>query len=316
MKAFRKNVAIAIDGGGIKGVIPTRALSILESHLGQTSHEIFRLVAGTSTGSIISAGVGLGLTGDRLHQLYLELGESIFKKSLRSRLWPLTRFKYPIEPLGKAFREQVGDPKMGDYWSADPPTDVVITVFDVVENRTRFVKPWKTEYVNWPVSRAVLASCAVPTYFPPIEGRYVDGGVGSYTNPCYLAAYELQFCLGWDPAETTLISLGTGRDPNTIQPGDVNRYWPWQWIEPLLGAFLHTANDQQVHLVGTFFEQLDFRRFDVEQREPIAMDDVTQMDVLTEYGNEMGRKILNDEMEPIPSVRVAGEPGAEGPASP
>ena len=49
MKPFHKHVAIAVDGGGIKGVIVTRALAILEEHLGQSSYEIFRLAAGTST---------------------------------------------------------------------------------------------------------------------------------------------------------------------------------------------------------------------------------------------------------------------------
>ena len=34
MKPFRQHVAIAVDGGGIKGVIVTRALAILEEHLG------------------------------------------------------------------------------------------------------------------------------------------------------------------------------------------------------------------------------------------------------------------------------------------
>jgi len=49
MKPFRKHVAIAVDGGGIKGVIVTRALAILADYLGQSSHEILRLAAGTST---------------------------------------------------------------------------------------------------------------------------------------------------------------------------------------------------------------------------------------------------------------------------
>ncbi|MBC8249114.1 MAG: hypothetical protein H8E90_05500, partial [Anaerolineales bacterium] len=47
MKPFRQHVAIAVDGG-IKGVIVTRALAILEDHLSQSSHEIFRLAVGTS----------------------------------------------------------------------------------------------------------------------------------------------------------------------------------------------------------------------------------------------------------------------------
>ena len=95
MKPFRKHVAIAVDGGGIKGVIVTRALAILEEHLGQSSHEIFRLAAGTSTGSIISAGIGAGLSGAEMHGLYCELGDTAFRKTWRSWLWPLTRYRYP-----------------------------------------------------------------------------------------------------------------------------------------------------------------------------------------------------------------------------
>lgn len=56
-----------------------------------------------------------------------------------------------------------------------------------------------------------MAPSCVPALFPPVEGRYVDGEVGAYANPCCLATYEVQFCPDWDPAETTLISLGAGR---------------------------------------------------------------------------------------------------------
>lgn len=41
MKPFRQHVAIAMDGGGIRGVMVARALAILEDRLGQSSHEIF-----------------------------------------------------------------------------------------------------------------------------------------------------------------------------------------------------------------------------------------------------------------------------------
>jgi len=308
MKPFRKHVVVAIDGGGIKGVMVAQALAILEEHLGQSSHGLFRLAAGTSTGSIISASIGAGLSGVEMHRLYTELGETVFRKTWRTRLWPLTRYRYSHGPLEAAFKQHVGEMTMGEFWSADPPTDVVITAFDLVDNRTRFIKPWKEEYAAWPVVRAVLASCSVPTYFPPVQGRYVDGGVGAYANPCYLAAYEARFCLRWDPAETTLISLGTGRDPHTLQPGDADRFWAWDWIGPVLGAFLQSADDQQVHLVRTFFEHLDFRRFQVDLREPIAMDDPSKIPQLTAYGDELGRKILNDETDRAMEITPARAP--------
>jgi hypothetical protein len=308
MKPFREHVAVAVDGGGIKGVIVTRALAILEDHLGQSCHEVFRLAAGTSTGSIISAGIGAGLSGTQMHQLYCEMGETVMRKTLRSWLWPLTRYRYSIEPLKDALRQHVGDMVMGDFWSATPPTDVVITVFDLVTNCTRFVKPWKEEYARWSVVKAVLSSSSVPTYFPVVEGRYVDGGVGAYANPCYIAAYEARFCLRWDPAETTLISLGTGRNPHALQPGDADRFWAWDWIGPVLDAFLQSADDQQVHLVRTFFEQLDFRRFQVDLREPIAMDDTSKIPQLTTYGDELGRKIINDETDRALEITPASAP--------
>jgi len=292
MKPFREHVAIAIDGGGIKGVIVTRALSMLEDKLGKPIHDIFRLAAGTSTGSIISAGIGASLTANQMYQLYLRLGDTIFPKNLRSISWPLTR--YPCEPLLAALRENLGDIKMGDFWIANPPTDVVITAFDLVENHTRFIKPWKPEYKDWPVIEAVLASSSVPTYFPVVKGRYVDGGVGSYANPCYLAAYEFLFCLDWEPESTTLISLGTGRDPHKLQPYQANKYFAWDWINPVLGAFLQSADDQQVNLVNVFFDKLDFRRFQVDFQQPFAMDDPSKIPQLTAYGEEMGRMILND----------------------
>ena len=297
MKPFRPHVALAIDGGGIKGVTVTRALAILEEHLGQSAYEVFRLAAGTSTGSIISAGIGSGLSGEQMHSLYCELGESVFRRTWRSALFPLTRYRYAQGPLEAALKAHIGDKLMGDFWATTPPTDVVITAFDVVTNRTRFVKPWKEEYRSVPVVKAVLASCSVPTYFPPLDGRYVDGGVGAYANPCYIAAYELCYCLHWDPAETTLISLGTGRGPRTLQPGDADRFWAWQWLGPILGAFLQSADDQQVHLVSTFFPALDFRRFQVDLQRFIDMDDPRSIPELTAYGEELGRKLLNDETD-------------------
>lgn len=297
MKPFRKNVAVAIDGGGIRGVIVTRALMKLEAALTRPVSQIFQLSAGTSTGSIISAGIGAGLSAAQMYELYVKLGESIFQKSWRTLVWPLTRYRYSNEPLIQALYGVVGNMTMGEFWNKSPKFDVVITAFDLLLNKTRFIKPWKEEYRDWPVISAVLASSSVPTYFPVVDGRLVDGGVGSYANPCYLAAYEAQFCLKWKPEETTLISLGTGRSPSVIKPGQPARFWPWQWLTPTLGAFLSSADDQQVNLVETFFEQLDFRRFQVDLREEIAMDDPEAIPELSSYGDKMGQMMLRDQLD-------------------
>ena len=294
MKPFRKNVAIAIDGGGIKGIICTRALTMLEDYLGKTVHEIFRLAVGTSTGSIISAGIGAGVSAKEMDGFYTKLGYEVFPRTLRSAIWPLTKYRYSQEPLRKELENRFGKMVISDFWNSNPPTDVVITTFDLMTNHTRFIKPFKPEYADWPVVLAVRASCTVPTFYPVVNGRYVDGGVGAYANPCYLAAYEAAYVLNWDPAETTLISLGTGRDPYHWETENAKSYWAWQWLNPILGAFLNSADDQQVNLVDTFFTTMDFRRFQVDLKESIGMDDPSKTQELIAYGDEMGKMILGD----------------------
>jgi predicted acylesterase/phospholipase RssA len=305
MKPFRKNLGIAIDGGGIRGVIVTQALSMLEQHLGQPLHESARLYAGTSTGSIISAALAAGLSASKIHDLYLQLGANIFRKSWRTFFFPLTRYRYPQEPLASALHEQLGDMTMKDLWKDLSLRDVVITAFDVLTNETCFIKPWKLQYQDWSLVKAVLASSSVPTYFPPVDGRYVDGGVGSYANPCYVAAYESSFCLGWKPEETTLLSFGTGRGPAVLKPGEPQRLAAWDWLDPVLDGFLNSASDQQVRLVETFFNRLDFRRFQVDMSEVLEMDDPGSIPVLIEYGAQMGQMILDDRTDIAATIKPA-----------
>jgi hypothetical protein len=130
-----------------------------------------------------------------------------------------------------------------------------------------------------------------------VDGRYVDGGLGSYSNPCFLAAYELTYCLGWKPEETTLISLGTGRGPEADHSKNPANYWPWNWLDPVLDAFLSSASDQQVRTVETFFKKLDFRRFQVDLKNELPMDDPTYIPELLKYGEQMGNMILDDQID-------------------
>jgi hypothetical protein len=93
-----------------------------------------------------------------------------------------------------------------------------------------------------------------------------------------------------------LLSFGTGRVKGEMKPYQANKLFPWQWLSPLLDTFLCDASDQQVRVVQQFFEELDFRRFQVDI-EPIGMDDPSKIDQLTAYGQKLGEMALNDEMD-------------------
>jgi patatin-like phospholipase/acyl hydrolase len=48
---------LSIDGGGIRGIIPAMVLAEIEKRTNKPISELFHLIAGTSTGGIITLGL-------------------------------------------------------------------------------------------------------------------------------------------------------------------------------------------------------------------------------------------------------------------
>src|SRR5262245_61788769 len=94
---------LAIDGGGIRGVLALEILRRIEALLKvQSGRADFRLsdyfdyIAGTSTGGIIAAGLAVGKSVDEILAFYKEAGGQMFvKANLLHRL----QYKYDSEPL-------------------------------------------------------------------------------------------------------------------------------------------------------------------------------------------------------------------------
>jgi len=85
---------LALDGGGIRGVITLEVLRRLESllakHLGAGDEfvlaDYFDYIGGTSTGAVIAAGLARGVRVAQLLDLYVHRGEEMFDHaSLRRR---------------------------------------------------------------------------------------------------------------------------------------------------------------------------------------------------------------------------------------
>ena len=75
---------LALDGGGIRGILTLEFLKAVESlikkRFGEKTRlcDYFDLIGGTSTGSIIAAGLACGMTVDALQALYRNIGASVF----------------------------------------------------------------------------------------------------------------------------------------------------------------------------------------------------------------------------------------------
>jgi len=85
---FKDTIGIAIDGGGVKGTIVAYGIMALEKQLGVNAlieSPRVQVLAGTSTGSLISTMLAAGFTGQEILDLYNGLSEKIFSQAGRLR---------------------------------------------------------------------------------------------------------------------------------------------------------------------------------------------------------------------------------------
>lgn len=80
----KKVIVLAVDGGGIKGVIPAIFIDSIEKKVGKPSFQTYDVIGGTSTGGIISVALvtpsthKMPYTGEEIVQIYKTKGGSIF----------------------------------------------------------------------------------------------------------------------------------------------------------------------------------------------------------------------------------------------
>lgn len=229
---------LALDGGGIRGMLTLSFLSRIETLLreryGRSNFllsDYFDLIGGTSTGSIIAAGLATGHSVRELQDLYDKLASDVFKKPFwrRGLFFP----KYSSRRLRELLVTTFGGVKLGD--------DKIRTGLAIVTKRLDTANPWVlTNFgkyfdlrdvggvgnIDLPLSNLVLASTAAPTFFPKVTDtlasthrghvvELVDGGVTPYNNPAFrllmiatLKGFGLEWQLGGD--NLFIVSVGTG----------------------------------------------------------------------------------------------------------
>lgn len=225
---------LALDGGGIRGVITLEVLARMEQQLRERTGrpdlvlaDVFDYVGGTSTGAIIAAGLAIGHPVDRLIALYDERGAEMFEPA---RLRDRVRHQYRHDPLERILKDELGEhTTMG--------SDRLRTLLLVVLRNASTDSPWPlssnpdAEFndralpdcnLDLPLWQLVRASTAAPMYFAPEQIRlgdrdfvFVDGGVTPFNNPALqlaLMATAPAYNLGWPTGEDELllVSVGTG----------------------------------------------------------------------------------------------------------
>ncbi len=229
---------LALDGGGIRGLITLGFLEKLEADLRAASggganfrlSDYFDFIGGTSTGAILASGLAIGKSVADLIDFYRTCGAEMFEpNALIKRAWA----KYKSDPLEAKLKQVFGE-------TTGLGSSMVKTLLLVVMRNITTDSPWPVtnnplaKYnardrddcnLELPLWQLVRASTAAPVYFPPevvqIGPRqfvFVDGGVTPYNVPAfvmYRTAVSPPYKLEWERGERKMliISIGTGSIP-------------------------------------------------------------------------------------------------------
>lgn len=227
---------LAIDGGGIRAGFSIGVLARIERVLrercgkpGLVLADYFDFIAGTSVGSVLAAGLSLGMSMTEVREFAGSGVRSFFQSA---GFWRRVRHKYAAKGVEDRLIELFGDMELGS-----PRLRTLLLV--ILRNAS-------TDSI-WPVSNNPLArynatdrpdcnlrlllrkvlrsSTAAPTLFPPERVRlsehefaFVDGGVTIANNPAFqlfLHATLPEYRLDWPTGagNMLLVSVGTGRWP-------------------------------------------------------------------------------------------------------
>jgi len=316
---------LALDGGGIRGMITVEVLKKIEDLLREETGgdkkfvlaDFFDYISGTSTGAIIAAALSLGWPVDKIRSFYIKSGEQMFDKASL-----LKKFKYQYEDkaLKKTLQKEFGpDTTLG--------SKELKTLLMMVMRNSTTDSPWPVcnnpgaKYnsrerddcnLDLPLWQLVRASTAAPTYFPPERvsiGKhnfiFVDGGITTYNNPSFqtfLMATLGPYNLGWKTGEDKLliVSVGTGTSPDAnadLSPNQMNLLYN---ASSLPSALMFAALNEQDLLCRAFGNCLCGGELDreigdlIDKKGKMKRPVTSKLFTYVRYNAELSRKGLDD----------------------
>jgi len=180
---------LAVDGGGARGLVPSLILQAIERRAAELAgrprriHELFDVVAGASTGAVVT----LLLTKPEpldcaaLVRLYEEDAKVFFRRSPLRAMFTLNGWvspKYSSRNPATLMRRYIGEKAE----LKDALTNIVIPIYALKRKWPRtvlFTRDWaqrrEAEGFNFRMWQVACAATAAPTYFPTFRLESVGG---------------------------------------------------------------------------------------------------------------------------------------------
>ncbi|MFN6481622.1 MULTISPECIES: patatin-like phospholipase family protein [unclassified Nostoc] len=296
---------LALDGGGIRGIVAARILQQVEKEIriqgkGEFLHEYFDMIAGTSTGSILTGGIAVGKGSDELVKLYRERGKDIFPTARKDRykdfppmIKPIfdvfSESKYSHDGITSVLKDAYKSTKIKDI---EKPIILILAYDTLYRNTTFFTNchpdlgdRWYDDCYLWEIC---TASASAPTFFPPYklqpvdkqkfgdwEFPHIDGGV-SANNPS-LAALSLVLRISQSLVppiikqqykldnlrleDISILSIGTGQTGEPYQYEQISKWKGLDWVKNLTNIFMEPTSEIDSTICRQIMGGYDSKRY-------------------------------------------------------
>jgi patatin-like phospholipase/acyl hydrolase len=212
---------LSISGGAVRGLLPSTILYCIEELTGRRICDLFDLIVGTSTGSIIATILTLPsstdpskpkYTTEDLLKIYTHECPKVFSEST----WKNITSGYGVyaSRFSTKTRDQLFDEWIGQSMLSNTVVDVVIPTYELCTKENVFFKTRKAKLNkedDCEIKEVVKGALAAPTVFPPHrmdERLYMDALYGK--SPAMFSVIEAIKHYGVTLEEIELLSLGTG----------------------------------------------------------------------------------------------------------
>lgn len=225
-------VVLTIDGGGTFGIIPLEVLIKLEERLKKPASELFDIMAGTSTGSIIIAGLSYqsekqtgNLSAKNILDLYNDTMQQVYSSSWWYKvisLQGLTAPKFNNQGKYQSLVRIFGDSTKLSQLSN---SIAIIYIYSINYNNIIDLNSREaalSDQYDFNLVDTLMASTATPFFWQPVslqditksfETDSIDAGL-TLNNPGFNTILKTQKM--FPNRHIVLLSLGTGADFNSL----------------------------------------------------------------------------------------------------
>ncbi|RIA80003.1 hypothetical protein C1645_839467 [Glomus cerebriforme] len=298
---------LSIDGGGIRGVLPALWLSEIEHRTHRPISHLFNMIAGTSTGGIIAAGLSAPswsnsaenysnfrpkFSAFKILEFYKNKAKDLSVENDKNGRWSFftKNSNTSLDNFDHYFRKYFGQTTLRQAL-----TELVIPAVHVNESNLEFTQLF-TRYDAFNDSSkddtfvdVLMATKATSTFFSHynIKDRSYLLNEGIHLSNPAMTAYSETIRYGVANENVSVLSLGTGSYmPDPLKP---DLYWEYS------NNIQESDTDNQLYnILGNRYQ-----RWQVCLEEPIPFNDFKSIPNLLELGNQYIEELDASDENPL-----------------